>query len=29
MIAAAAWPRLLNRDYAAPTLTATPQLKLG
>jgi N6-L-threonylcarbamoyladenine synthase len=29
MIAAAAWPRLLNRDYAAASLTATPQLKLG
>jgi N6-L-threonylcarbamoyladenine synthase len=29
MIAAAAWPRLLARDFAAPELTAEPSLILG
>jgi N6-L-threonylcarbamoyladenine synthase len=29
MIAAAAWPKLLARDFAAETLEATPQLRLG
>ena len=29
MIAAAAWPRLLARDFAPGDLTATPQLRLG
>jgi N6-L-threonylcarbamoyladenine synthase len=29
MIAAAAWPKLLARDFAPETLEATPQLRLG
>ena len=29
MIAAAAWPRLLSKDFAPEDLTATPQLRLG
>ncbi|MGO8757688.1 MAG: tRNA (adenosine(37)-N6)-threonylcarbamoyltransferase complex transferase subunit TsaD [Terracidiphilus sp.] len=29
MIAAAAWPRLLARDFASPDLTADPSLALG
>ena len=29
MIAAAAWPRFLNRDFAPDDLSAAPQLKLG
>jgi len=29
MIAAAAWPKLLAHDFAAETLEATPQLRLG
>jgi len=29
MIAAAAWPKLLVRDFAPETLEATPQLRLG
>jgi len=29
MIAAAAWPKLLARDFASETLEATPQLRLG
>ena len=29
MIAAAAWPKLLARDFALDTLEATPQLRLG
>lgn len=29
MIAAAAWPKLQQHDFAAPTLNATPQLRLG
>jgi N6-L-threonylcarbamoyladenine synthase len=29
MIAAAAWPRLLDRDFAAPDLSADPSLVLG
>lgn len=29
MIAAAAWPRFLQRDFAGETLNATPQLRLG
>jgi N6-L-threonylcarbamoyladenine synthase len=29
MIAAAAWPKLQARDFAAETLEATPQLRLG
>jgi hypothetical protein len=28
MIAAAAWPRLLARDFAPPELTADPSLAL-
>jgi N6-L-threonylcarbamoyladenine synthase len=29
MIAAAAWPKLLNHDFASDTLEPTPQLRLG
>jgi len=29
MIAAAAWPRLLAQDFAAPELSADPSLALG
>ncbi len=29
MIAAAAWPKLLAKDFASDDLTATPQLRLG
>ncbi|HEY0797067.1 MAG TPA: tRNA (adenosine(37)-N6)-threonylcarbamoyltransferase complex transferase subunit TsaD, partial [Acidisarcina sp.] len=29
MIAAAAWPKLLARDFAPATLSAEPNLKLG
>jgi N6-L-threonylcarbamoyladenine synthase len=29
MIAAAAWPKLLNREFADDSLIATPQLRLG
>ena len=29
MIAAAAWPKLLNKDFAPDTLEPTPQLRLG
>jgi N6-L-threonylcarbamoyladenine synthase len=29
MIAAAAWPKLLARDFASQDLGPTPQLRLG